>query len=1032
MTAVTPVNGRATGFQTVHGRVREQAAATPDAVALVHGDRRVSYAELVRLADGYATHLSALGLRQGDLLPVRLPRSVRLVGVILGALQLGAGYALLDAAWPDERVHDELEQLQARLFVTDAPYRCDIPTWSPPDAPAPAPPPPPVDVRPGDPCAVFFTSGTTGRPKGAVSPHQGVIRLADPGTPLPFTADTVITHTAAMPWDLFSLELWVPLITGGTVVLIDEPFLTGPLVRRLRAQDGLNTVWATTTLFNMLVDEDVDCFAGLRTVMVGGERLSPPHCRAFLEAHPGTTLLNGYGPVEATVFVTARVVTLADCDVEGGIPIGTPLPRTGARVLDGERRCADGDLGELCFSGAGLAVGYLGDPELTARRFPVLDGERLYRTGDLGFRDADGVLHYRGRIDRQLKVRGHRVEPVEVEAVLGRLPGVGRAVVLPRLAPDGRCTGMLAFCTPVGPPPDAEALLDLMRTKVPAYQVPDRLVVVERIPLMTNGKLDAAALLALVADEPPAAGSAAVRAVGDAVEEQVAQVLGGIVGLDPRRVPPDAALTALGASSLDAGRLAARLGDLLGRPVPLSQVFATPTLRSLSGWIRATGEPGAPGAPAASAGSDDAAVLSGMQAYLFAEHVLDPDALGHHVVFAWRIAGRPDRKALRHAVEAVHRRHGWLAARYELGDPPVARPSGLPAPALREFLVETEAQARLLLGRELARPFRLEKGDVWQPVFVAVKQEPVTLLAIAAHHVAFDGGSAAPFAADLASAYRAFRAGTAPAADPAPSPAALAAARDAHLRYVDLDAQRDYWRRTVTGLAALPYPNSPHDPDGPHDPDPAVVRGVGAPTVERTLPADAVAAVTALAARHAVSPFVVHLTAYARALAELTGSRDLGIGTSFNRRGHTVLAQAVTCLIDVLCLRLQPDPDAGTAAALAATAQVVAGAFAAQDVPVHQVAQLLDTAPEPGRMPLFQNMFLYQDNAPAELDLDGLPATPFRPPYPGVPDEIVSEVWPQPDGTAQVIIGYRPDRVSRSFCETLADRYVDRLLGGTT
>jgi len=1022
---VSSVNGGVPAFETVHGRLREQAGATPDAVALVHGDRKVSYAELVRLADGYATHLSALGLRQGDLLPVRLRRSVRLVGVILGALQLGAGYALLDAAWPDERVHDELEQLQACLFVTDAPYRCDTPTWSPPDVPAPAPAPPPVDVRPGDPCAVFFTSGTTGRPKGAVSPHQGVIRLADPGTPLPFTADTVVTHTAAMPWDLFSLELWVPLITGGTVVLIDEPFLTGPLVRRLRAQDGLNTVWATTTLFNMLVDEDVDCFAGLRAVMVGGERLSPPHCRAFLEAHPGTTLINGYGPVEATVFVTARVVTLADCDVEGGIPIGVPLPRTRARVLDGERRCAVGEPGELCFSGAGLAVGYLGDPELTARRFPTLDGERLYRTGDLGFQDADGVLHYRGRIDRQLKVRGHRVEPVEVEAVLGRLPGVGRAVVLPRLAPDGRCTGMLAFCTTatgitsVDPP----ALLGLMRAKVPAYQVPDRLVVVDRIPLMANGKLDAAALLALVVDEPPAATPDAVRALGDAVEEQVAQVLGGIVGLDPRRVPPDAALTALGASSLDAGRLAARLGDLLGRPVPLSQVFATPTLRSLAAWIRSTGAPDSPAAPAAQVprGSDDPAVLSGMQAYLFAEHVLDPDALGHHVVFAWRIAGRPDRKALRHAVEAVHRRHGMLAARYELGDPPVARPSGLPAPALREFLVETEAQALLLLGRELARPFRLEKGEVWQPVFVAVKQEPVTLLAIAAHHVAFDGGSAAPFAADLASAYRAFRAGTALAADPSPSPAAIAAARDAHLRYVDLDAQCAYWRRTVAGLAALPYP------DGEDGPDPATARAAGAPTVERILPAAAVHAVTALAARHAVSPFVVHLTAYAQALAELTGSRDLGIGTSFNRRGHSVLAPAVTCLIDVLCLRLRPDPGAGTAVALAATAQVVAGAFAAQDVPVHQVAQLLDTPPEPGRMPLFQNMFLYQDNAPAELDLDGLPATPFRPPYPGVPDEIVSEVWPQPDGTAQVIIGYRPDRVSRSFCEALADRYLDRL-----
>src|SRR5947209_3866609 len=205
--------------ETVHGRVRAQALSTPDSTALVHGDRRVSYAELDRLADGYAAHLAALGVRRGDFLPVRLPRSVRLVGVILGALRLGAAYALLDGAWPDERVRDELDQLHATLFVTDREFSSAVPTWSPPAAPAPSDFVDAAGVTGADACAVFFTSGTTGRPKGAVSPHRGVIRLVDPGTVLPFGPDTVISHTAAMPWDLFSLELWAPLMTGGTVVL---------------------------------------------------------------------------------------------------------------------------------------------------------------------------------------------------------------------------------------------------------------------------------------------------------------------------------------------------------------------------------------------------------------------------------------------------------------------------------------------------------------------------------------------------------------------------------------------------------------------------------------------------------------------------------------------------------------------------------------------------------------------------------------------------------------------------------------------
>jgi amino acid adenylation domain-containing protein len=991
--------------ETVHGRVRAQALSTPDGTALVQGTRRVTYAELDRLAEGYAAQLAALGVRQGDFLPVRLPRSVRLVGVILGALRLGAAYALLDSAWPDERVHDELDQLRAKLFVTDVPSGSAVPTWSPPESPDPAGAPDPVTVRDADPCAVFFTSGTTGRPKGAVSPHRGVIRLADPGSALPLGPDTVIAHTAAMPWDLFSFELWAPLMTGGTVVLIEEPYLSGNLIRALVARDGLNTTWATTTLFNMLVDEDPDCFCSLRTVMVGGERLSPPHVRAFLNAHPGIALINGYGPVEATVFASTRLIRPGDCDVEGGIPIGTPVPRTRAYVLDGERRCADGELGELCFAGDGLAIGYLGDPELTARKFPTLHGERMYRTGDLGFRDAGGVLHYRGRIDRQLKVRGHRIEPVEVEAVLGRLPGIARAVVLPRLAPDGRCTGMLAFYVPTGPT-EPESLLARMRTLVPAYQVPDRLIQVERIPLLANGKLDPAALLAMVPEGPSTVES---RAAADPLTETVAGVVAAIVGLAPQRVPLDATLTALGASSLDAGRVAARLGDLLGRPVPLSQVFRTPTVASLAGWIRDSGL----SERAAEPDPDGPGALSGMQAYMFMEHVFDPDGLGYHCVFSWRIAGRPDRKALRYAVDYVHRRHPMLSSVYSLGDPPVAQPADLPAPPLREFLVETEEQARVLLGRELARPFRLEKGDVWQAVFVAVREAPVTLFGVAVHHVAFDGGSAAPLGADLAHAYRAFRAGTAPDQPPAPGPARIAAARDAHLRYVDLPAQREYWRRTVAGLPALVYP-------GPPD---TVAAGPVAPMVERPLPAGLVRGLGELAVRYAVSPFVVYLTGYGQALAELTGQHDLGIGTSFNRRGHSVLAGAVACLIDVLCLRMRPRSGAPMAEAFAATAAVVSGAFAAQDVTVYEVARLLDTPAPPDRIPLFQNMFLFQDNVPALLALDGMDAQIFRPPYPGVPSEVVAEIWPAPDGTARLVIGYRPERVPGAFCEALADRY---------
>jgi mycobactin peptide synthetase MbtE len=476
------------GTGTVHELVCRHAALRPDAIAVVHGTQRITYAELCDLSAAYADLLAEQGVRKGDFLPVALPRCLRLVGVILGALRLGAAYALLDRTWPGERIRDVVAQLGAGLFVTDdelagSPARI----WSPPPADqrtaangrlASAPL---AEVFPEDPCAVFFTSGSTGRPKGAVSPHSGTVRLVDEETFGPFGPHTVMAQAGAQPWDLFSLELWAPLMAGGTTVLIDEPYLSGPLIRELKARDGLNTVWLTTSLFNMVVDEDPGCFTGLGMVMVGGERLSPPHIRSFLAAHPEIPLINGFGPVETTIFCSTHRIRMADCDVDGGIPVGLPMPRTRVYVLDDERVCADGDVGELCVAGDGLATGYLGDAELTRRKFPTvrLNGrlERVYRTGDLGLRDTSGLLHYRGRADRQLKIRGQRVEPAEVENVVSGLPGVGRCVVLPRFGPGGECTGIDAAVTAANQAAvDPAVLLEQLRALLPAFSIPSRLM----------------------------------------------------------------------------------------------------------------------------------------------------------------------------------------------------------------------------------------------------------------------------------------------------------------------------------------------------------------------------------------------------------------------------------------------------------------------------------------------------------------------------------------------------------------------------
>ncbi|MFF8293485.1 amino acid adenylation domain-containing protein [Streptomyces sp. NPDC016309] len=525
------------GPPLIHRAVEWHAARRPDAVALVDGARHVGYAELDAAAEVWAAALRVRGAGPGTFVPVVLPRSATLVAVLLGVLKSGAAYAALDPGWPAERLRAVAGMLAPRVAVV--PDGCDW--WDgrdgwdrrdgrgdggggngaslctpaahgllPRDA-AGAPPvpgeeerdaaPPVVD---GDsPATVFFTSGTTGRPKAVVSPHRATLSLFD-GRFAPFTSDgpdrPVMPQAAPVSWDGFTLETWGPLISGGTSVLLDGGFLLPGTLRGLVARRGVDTVWLTASLFHLFVDEDPGCFEGLRHVLTGGERLSAARVRAFLDRHPDIALTNGYGPVETCVFATARRVRRSDCDVPTGIPVGEPVPGRRVHVLADGRPAAPGSTGEICVAGDGIALGYLGDPELTARAFPTVtvDGvpTRVYRTGDLGFRDDDGVLHFTGRADRQVKVRGHRVEPEEVEAVVRTVPGVADCAVVPVPGPDGQYERLALFYTEAGTddPPPPRAVRRALAALLPRHLVPELVRVTAALPLTAHGKLDRTAL----------------------------------------------------------------------------------------------------------------------------------------------------------------------------------------------------------------------------------------------------------------------------------------------------------------------------------------------------------------------------------------------------------------------------------------------------------------------------------------------------------------------------------------------------------
>lgn len=992
----------AVGPELVHAAISAQACARADAIAVIAGARSMTYGTLERASDTVAAELQRRGVKPGHVVPVLFDRSLELVAALLGVLKAGAAYAALDPGWPLPRIDMILKAAGARLVLT---ARTDITgAWCPDpldvDALAVAGSTPcKVDLAGDAPCAVFFTSGTTGAPKGAVSPHRGTTRLFLPCSFADFNPGTVMPQAAPLPWDGLTLELWSVLLVGGTSVLVPLAHLLPSTLREL-IRGGVNTAWLTSSLFNMFVDEDVDAFRGLCQLLIGGERLSPGHVRRFLLAHPDTLLVNGYGPAEATVFATTHPVRLEDCSNPDGIPIGTPVAGTETYVVDGDRECGQGERGEICIAGDGLAVEYLGDRALTAQKFVHMavggGAKRVYHSGDIGFW-RDGLLYYAGRSDRQVKVRGHRVEPAEVERAIASLPGVNSCAALTVDGGSGYETKLVAFYTTSDRQPLATSVVDQIGEQIPSYLRPQAVVHTERLPLTTTGKLDRSSLLAQLG---PAVRPTPAPSQPAAVDMAVA--FRDVLGL--AHVPEDdASFFELGGSSLDASRLCVRLSLATGITVSVAQVARTPTARSLERWLTGQQVQSCPHV-------DPRRVpLTSMQAGFCLAELLDPDDLSALCPLAWLITGTLDADALTAAIRDVHWRHEALRARYRLNgeqillisddvDPP--RLECLPAkPGLEE--------ARITLLGALARPLRPSRGEVWRACLVPSVNPPRCLLGLVVHHAAMDGHSESVLASDLSLAYTARLRGAAPAfAEPAAAAADIYTAHWQEMTRGGAGEGHLYWRR-LAGLPTLrlPFPQVPRP------------RGCGA--VDLELPAALLARWDALARRCAGTRFSAMLGTYATAIARVTGQRDFAIGVPVAKRSHPAVDRAVTCLIDTVCIRLQPDPAARPAEFVAATSRAVRGALAAQELPFASVVRLLKPRRN-DRHPLYQAMFAFQDNRWPRLDFPGCSASFFRPDPPHAVAELLAEAQLTSGGALSWHITYRPDRVSEEFVTEVA------------
>jgi amino acid adenylation domain-containing protein len=984
--------------RTIHDVFRRRARAHPDRTALIHRGQRLSFADLDSRSDRLAVALQRQGVGPGHQVPVLLPRSPELVAVLLAVLKTGAAYAALDPQWPAARTARLIGKLDAPLIVADD--RAGA-------APGPRrwPPEPaggalrPVQVGAADPGTVFFTSGSTGEPKGVLVTHAGTVGLFEHWDEL--GPDTVMPQAAALPWDAMTLELWGPLLAGGTVVLVDEPYLTPPLLRALVAGAGVNTAWLTAAIFNLAVDEDPRCFAGLRRVLVGGERLSVRHVAAFLAEHPGIRLVNGYGPVECTVFVTTHRIRSADLADPDGIPVGRAVPGTRVMVLDGERMCAPGELGEICVAGERLAVEYLGDPEGTAEKFvrvPLPSGPtRVYRTGDRGRMSPAGLLSVLGRVDRQVKLRGHRVEPAEVEHAMMTVPGVLRAAVEPQRDPDGAVTGLVGFYTALDGL-DPEPLRAALRDRLPGYLVPGDLRGVADFPYTASGKVDHAALARLGsvarARTGPATAAGAESHAG--AEAHAAAVFGELLGIG--EVPPDDSFFALGGDSLDAGRACVRLGERLGRMVPLSSFMRDPTVRGLAAALSARVEGPAP----------EPGALTPWQRPWLIDRSLRPDDGSGHCPMLWWITGPVDPAALAAALSDVHRRHASLRTRYRFdGGAPVSTVDDigdLDGPALQVLPDGADpAAVEASVLAELDRRLDLAAGRVWRAVLCRCPTDGRSLFGLVVHHIAFDGGSEAVLAADLSRAYRARAAGAAPDFPPAPT-------NDPEPSAVDLAAQESFWRTAMARVRPLELPVDPRPVTGR---DRMALSGfeLDPETWQRLLKTGRQAGATVT---------VLALVAWARVLRDATGHADFGIGLPVDKRVTAAMTDAVGCFVGMVCVPAIDliGVDLGQAAA------AVRAVLAAQDVPLSEVVRMSGRPSAP-----YQTIVAVQQHDPPDLRLPGCQVVHARPAPPEPICDLQVEIWADAGRPARALLTSDAGRVPDWFAATLVDAYRTTLAG---
>lgn len=931
--------------KTVAELFEEAVAKTPNATAVVAGDSELTYLELNEKANQLAEFLRRQGIKADCFVGIIAERKIETIVGILGILKAGGAYMPIDPKYPLNRIEYMVNDSNCRILLTGKTIAENSKKLQKISNQVELI----IDLEDErsysnktenlekvntsrDLAYLIYTSGTTGEPKGVMIENRSVNRLVMNSNYLDFN-EARILQTGSLTFDASTFEIWGALLHGGQLFIVDSDVLaSASRLKETLSKNKINTMWLTASLFNQMINFDRDVFGELKYLLIGGERLSEKHVRILKENNRNLHLINGYGPTETTTFATTYEIKDTP---KGSIPIGKPIANTEIYIVNGNHLCAVGMKGEVCIGGPGLARGYLNQKELTKEKFvnnPFDPSKKMYRTGDLGCWLDDGNIEYLGRIDNQVKLRGFRIEIGEIENKIKELPTVEDAVVL-LLEANGE--KYLAGYIVTGSEFKTEAIKKELSAYLPDYMIPTYLIKIDNIPTTINGKLDQRRL-----PKPQADVTKGYAAPGSEIERCIAESFTEILGV--KQVGRNDNFFELGGHSLRAVRLVNMIEKKLGVDLPLREIMTGKTVKALADKVEHLNR-SEKYQPIMKQPKGERYEMSFAQKRMYIIHEMDPNSITYNIPMIFKVEGLLDSKQMKDVCNKLCKRHELLRTRFEEKND---RYLQLIQDHL-DFNIEYEETEPAQIGEiinNFIRPFDLSKAPLMRVKIVKQSKE-TSILMIDIHHIIFDGGSNHAFFEDMAKLYN------------------HEILPELEIQYKDysvwhnnkcFEKDEAYWLNEFSGeIPVLELPT-----DYPRE----KYQSYQGCTLRSMLTKNQKTRIKQFAVNTGTTEYMVLFSVFNLLLNKYTLQNELIIGTPMADRVHPDTQDMLGMFVNTLAMKTVIDPDLKYHDFLEIVKEKCLKAYEHQDYPLDRLLDNIDITRDTSRNPLFNVLFVLQNN----------------------------------------------------------------------